>query len=58
MQCAHDISDESDSFEDTVPVADQHLSHSKYGARGTPVQSALLPSDAEQMLRVRFSMPH
>ena len=50
MGCAHDISDESESFEDTVPVADQRLSSSKYGARGSVQQSALLPSDAVLLL--------
>ena len=58
MECAHDMSDESDYCEDIVPVADQRLSSSKYGSRGSVQQSALLPSDAEQMLRVRMSMPH
>ena len=58
MECAHEIYDDSDSFEDTVPVADQTSSSSKYGAHGGVEQSALLPSDAAQMLRVRMSMPH
>ena len=40
-----------------MPVVDQHFSSSKYGARGSTEQSLLLPSDAEQMLRVCLSMP-
>ena len=48
---------DNDHFKDTVPVADQYLSSSKYGARGSTEQSLLLPSDAEQMLRLRLSMP-
>ena len=58
MECADDMSDESDYFQDTVFVADQRLSSRKYGARGNIQKSALLPSDAEQMLRVRVSMSH
>ena len=44
------MSDESDSFQDTVLVADERLSSSTYGACGSVDKSALLPSDAEQML--------
>ena len=57
MECNHDSCRDSDDFKDTVPVADEHLSSSKFGARGSIEQSLLLPSDAEQMLRVRLSMP-
>ena len=58
MECAGDMSDEIDYVQDTVPVADERLSSSAYGARGSEDKSALLQSDAEQMLRVRKSMAH
>ena len=41
-----------DDFQDTAPVADEYLSSSTFGARGNIAQSLLLPSDADQMLRV------
>ena len=43
MECTHDYSSDNDSFEDTIPVDDKHLSSSKYGARGSARQSVLLP---------------
>ena len=33
VECTYDDSSENDSFEDAVPVADKHLSSSRYGAR-------------------------
>ena len=50
MECNQDFVVDAGDFQDTVPVADEHLSSSKYGARGSIDQSLLLPSDAEQML--------
>ena len=41
-----------------MPVADERLSSSTYGACGSVDKSALLLSDAEQMFRVRMSMAH
>ena len=58
LECTHDSSSDKDSSEDTVPIPDKHLSSSEYGARGSVLQSALLPSDAEWMLRVRLPMSH
>ena len=58
MECTHDYFSDNDCFEDIILVADKHLSSSKYGARGSARQSTLLPSDAEQMLRVRLPMSH
>ena len=57
IECNHDGCSDSDDFQDTVPVADPRLSFSRYGARGSIAKSLLLPSDAEQMLRVRLSIP-
>ena len=57
MECKQDSVAEADDFQDTVPVADEHLSSSKFGALGSIEQSLLLPSDAEQMFRVRLSIP-
>ena len=57
MECNHDGCSNSDDFQDTMPVADPRLSFSRYGARGRIAKSLLLPSDAEQMLRVRLSIP-
>ena len=54
----NDYSSDNDSFEYGIHVVDKHLSSSRYGACGSALQSALLPSDAEQMLRVRLSMSH
>ena len=54
MECNHEVCSDSDDFQDTVPVADPRLSSSRYGARGSIAMSLLLPSDAEQMLRVRL----
>ena len=54
---SRDVSVDINNFKGTAPVADEHLSFSKYGARGSIDKSLLLPSDAEQMLRVRLSMP-
>ena len=56
MECNHSACSDSDDFEDTVPVADTRVSISKFGARGSIAVSSLLPSDAEQLLRVRSSM--
>ena len=39
-----------------MPVADTRVSISKFGARGSIAVSSLLPSDAEQMLRVHLSL--
>ena len=57
MECNQDLFVDTNDVKDTMPVADEHLSSSKYGARGSIDQSLLLPSDAEQMLRVRLSLP-
>ena len=58
MECAGDMSDERDSFQEAVPVDVERFPASTYGERGNLDKSALLPSDAEQMLRVRKSMAH
>ena len=58
MECADDMSDESDSFQDAVPIPDHSLASSKFGVRGSAQKSPLLPSDAEQMLRVHKSVAH
>ena len=57
MECNHDSCSDSEDFQDTVPIAGPRLSSSRYGVRGSITMSSLLPSDAEQMLRVRLSMP-
>ena len=58
MECIDSASEDCDLFQDTVPVHDVCLPSSKYCARGTLDNSSLLPSDAEQSLRVRKSMAH
>ena len=58
MECVDDMSDGSDSFQDTVPIPDHSLISSQCGVRGSVQKSSLLPSDAEQLLRVRKSMAH
>ena len=57
MECNHDSCNGSDDFQDAVPIAEPRLSSSRYGVRGSIATSSLLPSDAEQMLRVCLSMP-
>ena len=42
-----------DTFEDTVPVEDVSMSVSKCGVRGTLGKTPLLPTDGEQLLKVR-----
>ena len=58
MECADDMSDGSDSFQDTVPLPDHALASSNFWVRGRVQKSSLLPSDAEHMLRVCKSMAH
>ena len=58
MECADDMSDGSDFFQDTAPLPDHALVSSNFGVRGSVQKSSLLPSDAEQMFRVRTSMAH
>ena len=58
MECADDMSDGSDSVQETVPLPDHALASSTFGVRGSVQKSSLLPSDAEQMFRVRKSMAH
>ena len=57
-ECADDMSDGSGCFQDIVSLPDHALASSTFGARGSVQKSSLLPSDAEQMLRVRKSMAH
>ena len=56
MKCKQDCFADVDNFQDAVPVAYEYVSSSTFGARGSIAQSVLLPSDADQMLRVRTSM--
>ena len=62
QQCQMETVDPSlnddDHFEDAIPVACLCTSSSKWGARGSFDASSLLPSDAEQLLRVRKPMAY
>ena len=56
METVDPTLNEDDISEDTAPVAQLCTSSSKHGARGALDASSLLPTDAEQLLRVRKSM--
>ena len=58
METVDQTLNDDDTCEDTFSVADWCTSSSKYGGRGALVASSLLPSDAEQLLRVRKSMAY